>query len=46
MIGGHEFGGASLMWFVPAIVAVAVGCGSWPTRAAVAVGFAWRPRIW
>ena len=46
VIGTHEFGGASLMWFVPAIVAVAVGCGSWPTREAVAVGFGWRPRIW
>ena len=46
VIGTHEFGGASLMWFVPAFVAVAVGCRSWPTREAVAVGCGWRPRIW
>ena len=26
VIGTHEFGGASWMWFVPARVAMAVGC--------------------
>ena len=46
VIGTHEFGAAWLMRFVPAFVAVAVGCGSWPKREAVAVGFGWRPRIW
>ena len=32
MIGTHEFGGASWMWFVPSCVAVAVVCGWGPTR--------------
>ena len=47
VIGTHEFGGASLMWFVPAVC----GCGSWAWLVAlrvraVAVGFGWRTRIW
>ena len=46
VIGTHEFGDASWMWFVPACVAAAVGCGWGPTRVAVAVGYAWPPRVW
>ena len=50
MIGTHEFGGASWMWFVTACVAVEVGCawvpkcghGNWmwlvPTSLMVPVG--------
>ena len=46
MIGTHEFGDASWMWFVPVWVAVAVGCGSLPTRVAMADECGWFPRVW
>ena len=45
VIGTHKFGDASWMWFVPACVAAAVGCGWGPTRVAVTVGCGWRPRV-
>ena len=46
VIGTHEFGDASFMWLVPACVAMAVGCGLWPTRLAVAVECGWRRCVW
>ena len=44
VIGKHEFGGTSWMWFVPAFVAVAAGVGPGHTRVAVAVGCDWMPK--
>ena len=38
VIGTHEFGGPSWMWFVLACVAVAAGCDPGHTRVAVAFG--------
>ena len=46
VVGVHVFGGANWMWLVPVCVDVAVGCGPGHTRAAVAVGCGWRPRVW
>ena len=57
-IGTHEFGCASWLWFVPACVAVAVGCG-WRAPISrrqlnvfgahvsdMAIGGDWYPRVW
>ena len=46
MIGTHEFGDGSGMWFVPACVAVAVGRGWLRPRVEIADECGWLPRLW
>ena len=45
VIGVHEFGGASWMWFVTACVVAAVRCAWLPKCAGMANGCGWCSRI-